>query len=122
MGFVQLIHVEKGMTVYITQEMRGRDLTDATTFGDLEILIPAEEQAGYSTQPTIRKINRKLSKFSDDDYILLAGDPAIIALSAAVASKNNNGRFKMLKWDRLEEKYFPLEADIHQRTSEVWNG
>lgn len=110
------------MTVYITQEMRGRDLSDATTFGDLEILIPAEEQAGYSTQPTIRKINRKLSNFTDDDYILLAGDPAIIALSAALACKHNNGRFKMLKWDRLEEKYFPLEADIHQRLQGEANG
>ena len=30
------------MTVYITQEMRGRDITDATSFGDVEILLPAK--------------------------------------------------------------------------------
>ena len=30
------------MTVFITQEVRGRDLSDALGYGDLEILIPDE--------------------------------------------------------------------------------
>ena len=103
------------MTVYITQEMRGRDITDATSFGDIEILLPAGEQASYSTQPTIRKLGRKLGKFTDEDYLLLAGDPAAIALAAAVASRANGGRFKMLKWDRQDGKYYPLAADLNYR-------
>jgi len=103
------------MTVFITQEMRGRDITDATSFGDIEILVPAGEQASFSTQPIIRQINRKLSKFSDDDYLILAGDPVVIALCACVAAKNNRGKFKMLKWDRQEGKYFPLTADLNHR-------
>ena len=101
------------MTVYITQEMRGRDITDATSFGDIDILLPAGEQTSFSTQPTIRRMMRKLSKFSDDDYLLLAGDPAAIALASALAARHNAGRFKMLKWDRQEGKYYPLEADLN---------
>ena len=66
------------MTVYITQEMRGRNLSDATSFGDLEILIPAEQQAGYSTDSIVDTITRKLQDYTGSDYILLAGDPAII--------------------------------------------
>ena len=66
------------MTVYITQEMRGRDITD-------------------------------------DDYLLLSGDPAVIALAGAVAARNNSGRFKMLKWDREQGKYFPLQADLNYK-------
>ena len=46
------------MTVYITQEVRGRNISDAASFGDLQILIPAKEQVAYSTQPTVRKISR----------------------------------------------------------------
>ncbi len=103
------------MTVYITQEMRGRDITDATSFGDVEILLPAGEQTSYSTQPTIRRMLRKLSKFSDDDYLILSGDPAAIALAAALAARVNSGKFKMLKWDRQEGKYFPLQADLNYR-------
>lgn len=103
------------MTVFITQEMRGRDITDATSFGDVEILLPAGEQASYSTQPTIRRMGRKLSMFTDNDYLLLAGDPAAIALAAALAARHNGGRFKMLKWDRQENKYYPLEADLNYK-------
>ena len=105
-------HVEKDMTVYIVQELRGRNFADATSFGDCEILLPADQQTTYSTLPTIRKLNQKLARFCDDDYLLLAGDPVAIALAAAIAARFNNSKVKMLKWDRLLEKYFPLEADL----------
>jgi len=104
-------HVEKDMTVYIVQELRGRNFADATSFGDCKILLPADTQT-YSTLPVIRKLNNLLANFCDDDYLLLAGDPAAIALSASIAARYNNNRFKMLKWDRLDEKYYPLHADI----------
>tara|TARA_R100000234_G_scaffold120090_2_gene105331 strand:+ start:4233 stop:4568 length:336 start_codon:yes stop_codon:yes gene_type:complete len=102
------------MTVYITQEMRGRDITDATSFGDVVVLVPAGEQASYATQPIIRKMMRTLSKFTDEDYLLLAGDPALIALASSIASQFNRGRFKMLKWDRQKNIYYPLSANINQ--------
>ena len=58
------------MTVYITQEVRGRDLTDAIQFGDLQVLVPAKEQIAYSTQPTVRSIAKGLQKYNDDDFKL----------------------------------------------------
>tara|TARA_R100001244_G_scaffold57213_1_gene48555 strand:+ start:2075 stop:2410 length:336 start_codon:yes stop_codon:yes gene_type:complete len=101
------------MTVYIVQEMRGRDLSDATSFGDLEILLPAKYQTSFSAQPTLRFLDRKLRKFNDDDYLLLAGDPVAIALASAIAARTNGGRLKLLKWDREQNMYFPLEADTN---------
>jgi hypothetical protein len=78
-------------------------------------------QTSYSTLPTIRKLNQKLAGFCDDDYLLLAGDPAAIALAASIAARFNNSKFKMLKWDRLEEKYYPLEADLTGKaTTPTW--
>ena len=103
------------MTVYITQEVRGRDITDAVAFGDLQILVPAKEQVAFSTQPTVRRIGRGLQKFNDNDYILLSGDPVCIGIACAAAARVNNGKFKVLKWDRLENKYFPLEVDLYHR-------
>tara|TARA_R100000656_G_scaffold107324_1_gene79453 strand:- start:2074 stop:2418 length:345 start_codon:yes stop_codon:yes gene_type:complete len=105
------------MTVYIVQEMRGRDITDAASFGNLEILLPAKEQVSFSTQPTVRRMAAVLSKFTDDDYLLLGGDPAGVAIAASLAAQYNRGRYKLLKWDRLEKQYFPLQVDILQRTS-----
>jgi hypothetical protein len=104
------------VTVYITQEVRGRDLSDALEFGDLDILIPAKEQVALSAIPTLRRMERKLVKFTSDDYLMLSGDPVCIGIACALAALANNGRFKVLKWDRLEEKYYPIEVDLYHST------
>jgi hypothetical protein len=104
------------VTVYITQEVRGRDLSDALEFGDLDILIPAKEQVALSAIPTLRRMERKLVKFTSDDYLMLSGDPVCIGIACALAAMANNGRFKVLKWDRLEERYYPIEVDLYHST------
>jgi|TARA_R110000787_G_scaffold175791_1_gene288176 hypothetical protein len=105
--------VEKDMTVFITQQLLGRDLTDATSFGDLEVLLLADEQTSSPTQHTISHFAHKLSAFTDEDYLLLAGDPAAIAVAAAIASLHNEGRFSLLKWDRQKGQYLVLKVDLN---------
>ena len=78
------------MTVYVTQEM-GRNITSG---------------------PIAFKLKQELKNFNDDDYLLLIGDPAIIAVAAAVAAKVNNGFFKVLKWDRDDKTYYDIEIDL----------
>jgi hypothetical protein len=109
------MHGEKAVTVYITQEVRGRDLSDAAAFGDLDILVPAKDQVALSSQPTVRRMLRKLAKFNDDDYLLLSGDPVCIGVACALAAQSNRGRFKVLKWDRLEQKYYPVDVDLYHK-------
>ena len=41
------------------------------------------------------------------------GDPAAIGLVCAMASHHNQGRFKVLKWDRQESMYYPVSMDVH---------
>lgn len=102
------------MTVYITHEVRGRDLSNALAFGDLEILVPADLQASENSD--IVSVNDMIADglegFHDGDYLLLAGDPVYIGLACAWASEYNDGRFKILKWDRLEERYLPIQLDM----------
>jgi hypothetical protein len=40
-----------------------------------------------------------------------------IGIACAQAAKCNNGKFKVLKWDRLEGKYYPLTVDLYHRRS-----
>ena len=61
---------------------------------------------------TQQKLRKELSTFCDDDYLLLIGDPAIIALAGAVVSEMNRGKFKVLKWDRDEKRYYDIEIDL----------
>ena len=52
---------------------------------------------------------------NDDDYLLMVGDPAAIAAAGAVACMLNNGRMKLLKWDRQEMRYYVVEYDLMRR-------
>ena len=99
------------MTVYVLQEM-GRNIRSAEKFGDLKICLPDNRQMILSSGPLTFKLQQELKNFNDNDYLLLIGDPAIIAVAGAIASENNNGRFKVLKWDRNEMKYYDIEIDL----------
>tara|TARA_R110002072_G_scaffold134830_2_gene275905 strand:- start:197 stop:502 length:306 start_codon:yes stop_codon:yes gene_type:complete len=99
------------MTVYVTQEM-GRNIRSAEKFGDLKVLLPDNRQIVLSSGPIAFKLKQELKNFNDDDYLLLIGDPAIIAVAAAVAAKVNNGFFKVLKWDRDDKEYYDIEIDL----------
>tara|TARA_R100000234_G_scaffold46829_1_gene27996 strand:- start:17594 stop:17896 length:303 start_codon:yes stop_codon:yes gene_type:complete len=99
------------MSVYIVQEVKGRNVLPAQQYGELELMLPPGDIV-LSSQPTIKRLRNKLKNFSDKDYILTMGDPIAIALSGIIASQNNNGRVKFLKWDRQEKKYYPVKCDL----------
>ncbi len=102
------------MTVYVLQEM-GRNIRSAEKFGDLKVVLPDNRQIVLSAGPMSFKIRQELKDFNDNDYLLLMGDPAIIALAGAVASDVNGGKFKVLKWDRDEKRYYDIEIDLRGR-------
>jgi len=102
------------MTVYVLQEM-GRNIRSAEKFGDLKICLPDNKQIVLSSGPLTFKLQQELRDFNDKDYLLLIGDPAIIAVAGAIAADINNGRFKVLKWDRNETKYYDIEIDLRNR-------
>ena len=99
------------MTVYVLQEM-GRNIRSAEKFGDLKVVLPDNRQIVLSAGPMSFKIQQELKDFNDNDYLLLMGDPAIIAVAGAVVSNVNGGKFKVLKWDRDEKKYYDIEIDL----------
>ena len=98
-------------TVYIIQEM-GRNVRSAEKFGDLKVMLPDNKQIVLSAGPLTFKLKQELKNFSDDDYLLLMGDPTLIGVACAVASEANRGKFKVLKWDRDEKTYYSIEIDI----------
>lgn len=101
-------------TVFLVSESPNHNTSSATLFGSVVAILPPMQQIAFSTAPTIRRIERALENFCDEDYLLLTGDPACIGIACAVASKNNNGRYKCLKWDRRERLYIPIEVDLRK--------
>ena len=99
------------MTVYIPQVM-DYNVRSAEKFGDLKVMLPDNKQMILSSGPLTFKLKLELKDFNDNDYLLLIGDPAIIALAGAIVSDINNRKFKVLKWDRDEKRYYDIEIDL----------
>ena len=99
----------------MVQEVPGRNILSARKYGDLKVLLPSNTNIVLSSGPTVRRLKTGLKEFSNSDYLLLMGDPAVIGLACVIASNFNTGKFSILKWDRIEKDYYPVEIDIHQK-------
>lgn len=103
------------MTVYITHELRGKDLSNVFEYGDVQVVVPSELQInerGSHQQIIIEMVEDALANFTDKDFLLLSGDPALIAICFTISTLNNNGTVNILKWDRLTERYYPVKINI----------
>lgn len=101
--------------VYVVSETLQHNISSAMDYGQIETILPPNAQIAFSVAPTVRRIKRKLANFSDNDYLLLIGDPSAIGITCAVAASMNRGKFKCLKWDKRERRYIPLEVDLFQK-------
>ena len=105
--------IQNVMRKYPDGTYRGLDYSQAERFGEVVFLFDGNKQVVMSQQPTIRKLKTVLKDFSDNDYLLLVGDPALIGLTTSVLVTISNGRYNMLKYDRIEKDYFPIRVDIY---------
>lgn len=96
------------------------DFRPAANYGRLEVLLP-DRAVGLTPGPTVHQLRQKLKDFSDQDYLLTVGDPTAIAIAVSVASQVNNGRYRLLNWDRDARRYIEVAVDINQtkRTAEA---
>ena len=99
------------MTVFVPQVM-DYNVRSAEKFGDLKIMLSDRKQMILASGPLTFELQKQLKDFNDNDYLLLIGDPAIIALAGAIVSDINNRKFKVLKWDRDEKRYYDIEIDL----------
>jgi len=107
--------------VYVVQEPSARfnkegdkiaiDLSPALKFGQFRVLLEKADVV-LSTSPTVDRLRRELKNFSDDDYLLLIGDPVAIGLAVTVACELNGGRVKILRWMRQARDYAIVQVDL----------
>ena len=114
--------MEKESIVYVLQELPGTrigrpkfNIMGAQKYGKLKVLLKEDTQIILSPGPVIFELRRLLKDYNSNDYLLLSGDPAIIGLACTIASDINNGRFNLLKWDRQEKVYYPLEINLYEK-------
>lgn len=110
-------------TVYIVQEPMRRDsesghlvptmdFRKCLEYGDPVVCL-TNPKVAFTPGPMVRALNDCLKDFCDDDYLVAVGDPSAIATAAAVAAKNNLGRFNLLKWDKNSRRYIKVEINLN---------
>jgi len=107
--------------VFVIQDIPGTkvgapkiNIIGATQFGDLKVLLPENSQIILSPSYVIQTLKQKLKEYTKEDYLLLTGDPAIIGVACSIVSDITNGKYNLLKWDKQERKYYPVEIDLYK--------
>lgn len=88
------------------------DLSSAERFGELVYLLTPN--AKPHDQSVIAELKEKLREFTDDDHLLLVGNPALIGFACAVAADWNEGRLSVLQWDGKNKSYVAVKADLYE--------
>ena len=112
----------KDRTVYVIQEIPGTasgnpkiNIMGASKYGEFKFLLPELSQMIFSPGPLIFKLRNFLKNFKQDDYLLLTGDPAIIGVACSIVSDMTNGKYNLLKWDKQERQYYPIEINLYEK-------
>ena len=108
--------------VYVIQEISGTregrpkiNIIGAAKYGDFVFCLPEMAQIIFSPGPLVFKLRKILNNFSEKDYLLLTGDPAIIGVACSIISDITNGNYKLLKLDKQERRYYPIEINLYEK-------
>ncbi len=107
------------MTVYVPQNqtkldpvsggfVSSLDLSEATQYGEIRYLLSPTAKP-FINPKIINQLHDGLQDFSDDDFLLLIGNPAIIGMVSAIAAHYNNGNIKFLQWGK--DTYVPVTVE-----------
>lgn len=109
------------MTVYVTQELKGRDLSSALEFGELQVVVPASMAiTPCNIEEVHDTIIRVMSSFdARKDHILLSGDPIVMGLVWQTAVEEAWEQYRIcllraLRWDRIDSRY--VQFNTRSRT------
>ena len=109
-------------TVHVIQEIPGTKegkpkyiILGASEYGVLNFLLDERSQMIFSPGPLVFKLRQLLKDFKTTDYLLLTGDPAIIGVACSIVSDITNGHYNLLKWDKQERKYYPIEINLYEK-------
>ena len=86
------------------------DVSPAKHYGDLhEVLSPTASP--FKPAAILPQIERALGDFTDEDHLLLIGNPIIMGMCVSVAARANSGRVSLLQWSGKESRYICIQVD-----------
>jgi hypothetical protein len=109
------------MTVYVVQKqmhldrekqeyVERFDLSPAKEYGELKYLL-SPTAAPFRPESVLEDLYKGLEDFTDEDYLLLVGNPVLIGLASSVAAMKS-GTVNFLQWSGKDQRYLSIRAEI----------
>lgn len=96
--------------VFVVQEQPKYDISHATKFGTIVIVLPPGNIT-YAIDHAVSRIRATLKDITENDWLLLTGDPIAIGLATHFAAATL-GKVRLLKWNRRDMEYIPMKLDL----------
>lgn len=78
-----------------------------------EFIYLLSPKAGpFNPDSVIAELHEKLKDYSDDDYLLLIGNPCLIGWTVAIAAHYNGGVVNLLQWNGSQKDYIMIASQI----------
>lgn len=90
------------------------DFSQAVPFGELTFLLKPDANPFSPNEGVVAELTDKLHDFSNNDYLLLTGNPILIGWVTAVAAAMNNGKVRMLQWNGRRGIYLEVRGNLYQ--------
>jgi len=112
------------MTVYVVQQQMRFDkekremvprfpsISRAESWGTLEYLLSPSAHP-FHPELVLGDLHKALKDFSDEDYLLLIGNPCLIGMATCVAAHYNAGRVNFLQWSARENEYTIIKSEMY---------
>jgi len=91
---------------------RFTSINKAERWGKIEFLLSPSAHP-FNPSLVLGNMHEKLAFYTDDDYLLLIGNPGLIGMATAIACFYNDGAVKLLQWSGRQNEYTEIIAKVH---------
>lgn len=91
---------------------RFTSINNAERWGQIVYLLSPSAHP-FNPDLVLGDMHEKLLAFSDNDHLLLIGNPGLIGMATTIAAWYNNGSVKLLQWSGRHNEYIEIVAKIY---------
>lgn len=91
---------------------RFTSINKAERWGEIMYLLSPSAHP-FNPSLVLGDMHEKLSDFTDEDHLLLIGNPGLIGMATSIAAHYNGGCVKLLQWSGRHNEYTEIVAKIY---------
>lgn len=109
MSKVYAVQNQLRMDTYKGELVPKFDYRPAEEYGEVEFLL-SPNAGPFQSRSVLNELHKKLCNFSEEDFLLLIGNPVLIGLATAVAADYSDGNINFLQWSGKDRRYVKIPA------------